>query len=90
MKKVEIFNADGFNCLVGHFTDDDENMWVLLLNAVPLVEKTHYDKLERICCAGVYNGYIKDAKIPMVVATEIFVFNGGARLNGMQKILDAQ
>ena len=92
LKEVEIFNADGFNCIAGHFTDDEDNVWVLLLNAIPLVEKTHYDVAvgERICCTGVYNGYFEEPKIPMVVVNEIFVFKDGMRLNGMQKILDTE
>ena len=91
LKKTEILKEDNLNYIVGYLTDSDSNTWILLLNVIPIVEETHYDTAvgKEITCTAVYIDYSDSLKMPMAVVNELFILDNGARLNGLQTILDA-
>lgn len=90
LEKIEIRKMDESDCILGYLTDSEGNKWLLWLNLIPIVEKSHYDIAigKEICCTGVYLGYSNLLNMPATSVSEIIILQDGTRLNGVQKILD--
>ena len=90
LDKTEILEADGTESILGYFTDEKNNCWIIQMHIIPLVDENYYSSAvgKNIVLRGVYSGFSGTERMPVIVLDELLICETSATLVGMQKLLD--
>ena len=74
---TKIFNSN--SSILGYITDENDNEWLLIIDSKLKSSKDDYKYLEnnKVCVAGIYDGFSNIHKMPALTINRIFDYKSG-------------